>query len=403
MACEICKKDIETREFDGKNLCYECRIKEYPSGNIGNLDFDILDEKSVKYKFSKTEEEIKKEEFYMQNIKNVLKKFDDIFKREEFDSYINTIEKFLKSDMLRVLHNELSDDNIHEFFLNEFRDKIYDLLNKGKIQHAEKLAYLYIEYGKKYYIPVPGLMYEPLIHVKKAEEQWEEVIEFMILSLKDKIERYEEYDWQEDISESIHDLSNIMRNLFSYIRKLRIDNKNLEEYDAYIRNRMNQDIKPPLDKLMLPETPYANRKIIVDIIRDRCKDYIFWEDPYFTGRGFDFLHEGLEENTSIKEIKIIGGFKKVDKKLKDKFKHLQAELSEKGINAEFRILVSDMPHNRFLITKDIVFDIPSIETITRGNYSTLKEIKNKPPFMEWWAKGKDIIKDWNDISDQLKI
>ena len=293
MACENCGKVLETREFDGKNLCYDCAIKLCPPTPIEKkLSIDILNNKSVKYKFSKTQEEIKKEEFYKKNIKNVLKQFDDIFKREEFDYYVNAIEKFLNSDVLQVLNQGALNDDIMEFFLNEFRDRIYDLLNKGKIEHAEKLACLYINYGKKYYL-VPGLMYEPLIQVKKAKEEWEEVVEYMILSLKDKIERYEEYDWQEDISESIQDLSKIMKNLFSYIRKLKIDSKNLEVYDAYIRNKMNQDIKPPLDKLMVPETPYTNRKIIVDIIRDRCKDFIFWEDPYFTGRGFDFLCEGL--------------------------------------------------------------------------------------------------------------
>lgn len=406
MVCEKCMRNIETREFDGKNLCYDCAFKKFDDGEFKGLLSP--DEYNVKRKFSRTQEEIEEEEFYKKNIKDILKQFDNILKKGEVDSYVNAIEKFLNSDMLRVLHDE-GDDNVHDFFLNDFRHRISDLLNKGKIEHAEKLAYLYIKFGKEYYIPVPGLMYEPIIEVETIKRNYNNVFEFLILVVKDQIDRIDELSEKDDIYEKLSEMKKLMNAIIDYNNKLKNetlrlerDNKNLPIYEEHIKRIFSSISTKREGKLIAPNTPYGNVANLIKTINE-CTGFIDWFDPYFARNGFDALYEA--ENDSIKRIRILSGTEQTTERLKNNFLRFKEELNKKSINIEFRILIDESTketHDRWMISSNKRFNLPSLNTIYRGQWSEIKETTNEFPFEKYWSMGKDLISDWNLILKYLQ-
>jgi hypothetical protein len=54
-------------------------------------------------------------------------------------------------------------------------------------------------------------------------------------------------------------------------------------------------------------------------------------------------------------------------------------------------------HDRWLISKNNSFNIPSPDVVARGQYSEVKSTQNTPPFDDWWNKSLDMIDDWNRI------
>lgn len=80
-------------------------------------------------------------------------------------------------------------------------------------------------------------------------------------------------------------------------------------------------------------------------------------------------------------------------------------MENKGVNCELRVIIDSKLkssiHDRWILSKNKNFNIPSPDIISRGQYSEIKETKNKPPFDDWWSNSKDIINEWNSISDLL--
>ena len=54
-------------------------------------------------------------------------------------------------------------------------------------------------------------------------------------------------------------------------------------------------------------------------------------------------------------------------------------------------------HDRWIISKDNSFNIPSPDVVARGQYSEVKRTENRPPFDDWWDMSLDLIDDWNRI------
>jgi hypothetical protein len=54
-------------------------------------------------------------------------------------------------------------------------------------------------------------------------------------------------------------------------------------------------------------------------------------------------------------------------------------------------------HDRWLISENHAYNIPSINTIGRGQYVEITEAASRPPFEDWWDEGNDILEDWNEV------
>ena len=141
-----------------------------------------------------------------------------------------------------------------------------------------------------------------------------------------------------------------------------------------------------------PTTPFTNKIVILDVIKF-CEGYIYWIDKYFSSVGLKLLSQALD-NKKVKQVKILTSVDKVDEKLKDLFKDFKQELKNKGIFCEMKVIadnkVKSNIHDRWIISKHKCFNVPSTDTLARGQYSEVKETTNKPPFAEWWVKSEKL-------------
>lgn len=159
------------------------------------------------------------------------------------------------------------------------------------------------------------------------------------------------------------------------------------------------------DRLITPETPFANDQHYIETIR-YCKNNIYLIDKYFNEVGLRLLNEGLKDNTDISVIKIITSPDKATEGLKNSFQKLKDELKTRNIDITFRILcdkesLNDI-HDRYLITSDMTFLLPSPDVVKRGQYASITGINQHFPFEKYWEKSLDIIKDWPKIKEYLK-
>ena len=197
----------------------------------------------------------------------------------------------------------------------------------------------------------------------------------------------------------------IMR-IFVNIRKLVSTNKGIlsklnqlenkvQSHDKKIRTIFEVIHKPIDVKLLSPGKPFSNKKAIRDIISS-CEKYIYWVDKYFSRAGLDWLSESL--NTSkVKGIKILMSPEKLDEKFVSLYKDLKEELKNDGMKCELRVISDNKLnadiHDRWIISENLCYNMPSTDTIARGQYSEVKRTANLPPFDEWWekSKGPDIF------------
>jgi len=159
------------------------------------------------------------------------------------------------------------------------------------------------------------------------------------------------------------------------------------------------------NRFLSPETPYTNIKNLWDVLRE-CKEYIYWFDKHFSKKGFEPLSEEADAN-KIKEIKILAGPANINETLKRDFERFQTEMRKRGIKTEFRVILDkdilNEIHDRWIISKDICYNIPPINTIYQGQYAEIKKTENIPPFNDWWLKGLDILKDWQTIISRKPV
>ncbi|MFH0947566.1 MAG: ORF6N domain-containing protein [Elusimicrobiota bacterium] len=204
---------------------------------------------------------------------------------------------------------------------------------------------------------------------------------------------------------AIHVNIGIMR-VFVNIRKLVVSNKVIlnkisqleyavELHDKKIRTIFEVIHGPSQTKLLSPDKPYSNKKAIRDVIGS-CEKYIYWVDKYFSRAGLDWLSESLNTN-KVKSIKILMSSEKVDEKFISLYKDLEKELKIDGVKCELRIIIdkklnTDI-HDRWIISENLCYNMPSTDTVARGQYSEVKRTANfalRQPFDEWWKRSKDI-------------
>ena len=177
----------------------------------------------------------------------------------------------------------------------------------------------------------------------------------------------------------------IMR-IFVNIRKLVSANKGIlgrlnqledkvQSHDKKIRTIFEVIHKPIDVKLLSPGKPFSNKRVIRDIISS-CEKYIYWVDKYFSRAGLDWLSESVNAG-NVKEIRILMSLEKADKKFLSLYKDLKEELKNDGIGCELRIISDNKLnadiHDRWIISENLCYNMPSTDTIARGQYSEVKE------------------------------
>lgn len=166
-------------------------------------------------------------------------------------------------------------------------------------------------------------------------------------------------------------------------------------------NPLGKDEAKASKRFLSPETPYTNIKILRECLRESEK-YIWWLDKHFSMKGLEPLSEEAD-GTRIKEIKILAGITdKINNKLKKEFSKFQIEMKSRGIETGFRVIRDKILlhkiHGRWIISKSHCFNIPPIDSIYKGQYDEITKTNNRPPFEEFWNKGLDLLRNWDEVN-----
>jgi len=166
-----------------------------------------------------------------------------------------------------------------------------------------------------------------------------------------------------------------------------------------IINRIGGDYEEKVYTQIRPETPF-NNKLAMKRIIEQAEEYIEWIDKYFSVSGLEMINEYVNRD-KVKKIAILTSYNAANNKFRDKVKDLKEQLSKEGILLEVRVItdkkISDSIHDRYLITKGHVYNIPSPDVVERGQFSDIKEVSSSLPFSDWWSRSLDIIDDWSRI------
>jgi len=189
-----------------------------------------------------------------------------------------------------------------------------------------------------------------------------------------------------------------------------------EDFEEFIKERQKTIIdeikkllkvkEKPQGELITPETPFSN-KLQVERLVKSCNDFIYWVDRYFSKVGLEIIIQSLQpfSKSSVREIKILTSIDKADLTLKKAFKDFKKELENRNIRTELRVIPPGKTrseiHDRWVKTQGKTYNLPSIETLQRGQYCEINETRNKPPFEKWWNESLDMITDWDKI-EKLK-
>ena len=160
-------------------------------------------------------------------------------------------------------------------------------------------------------------------------------------------------------------------------------------------------------RIIAPTTPYSNIRNLWECIR-RCKEFLYWVDKHFSAKGLEPLAEELDGN-AVKNVRmLLGNRANIDyERLRRDFKKFSAEMQGRGVKAECRVicdnkLLGDI-HGRWIMGKDVCFNVPPINSIYKGQFDEIKLGENiQPLFIKWWAQALDIINDWQRIQPTLK-
>jgi hypothetical protein len=166
-----------------------------------------------------------------------------------------------------------------------------------------------------------------------------------------------------------------------------------------INDRMGLPSVPERTTLISPEKPFGNSRIMSDTIR-ACDGYIHWIDKYFSNEGLNMIYDSVDKN-KVNSIKILTSIANTNIRLRQSFERLKKEFKNENIECELRVITdrsrASKIHDRWILSKNANFNIPSPDVVARGQYSEVKKTNNSLPFTDMWENSLDIISDWTEI------
>ena len=136
---------------------------------------------------------------------------------------------------------------------------------------------------------------------------------------------------------------------------------------------------------------------------------MYWIDLFLGLEGIEFLLDNFDIY-SIKDIKILTSLynneNQINEELHNQIKEFQRKMKEKGISLQIRIVSSKIAyqkvsHDRFILSENVKYNVPSFTTVTKGRFSEIKKTTNSIPFEEYWNQKDsiDIINNWIEIKN----
>jgi hypothetical protein len=197
------------------------------------------------------------------------------------------------------------------------------------------------------------------------------------------------------------------------IRKIGFLNKDRRGCLVIIENEENKELQGRVHKILdtysvnkkniiehieiLPDEYYTSRKKVIELL-SQSEDFIWLFQGYFRHNHFDILKEVLENNKSIKEIKIITIIQRKNQKnlfelLLENSKMFKKEYS---LDIQIKILndkdAGQKLHNRYYFTKDRQYDFIDFDQMKNSQRSEI-QLLDQTEFKE--NSERDFLQYWN--------
>lgn len=280
--------------------------------------------------------------------------------------------KFLSAiDFIKVIENEIVTSG-------------YDLpLNRNVDAKKKEMTASLTYRGKEYYthkqiknnaIEAKNLLSEALkLHPAV-------ILVSQILSGSKNIKRINVYNLLKHHNFDLDFQKNVVLNNFLEILKLGeiiSYNKNTRDVKVLWQQETN-DL--PSHQFISPETPFSNIKRLREIIIS-LKGAVYWIDKHFDKKAFEILANSLDAS-KINNFIIISGDQNKTQSAVTEFLRLKAELHNKGINLEWKIITDQNTlsgfHDRWLCDSNTAWNIPPVNSIFKGQESEMLKTSNKP-------------------------
>ena len=236
MVCDKCLKNLETRffeEFDNRNLCYNCAVKEAEQKDkVKNIKYFVLSYKSnVEYKFERIQEELDEEKYYSELADKLISKCYELFKIRDINELLKLLNLLLNRK--DITESEYFFDNFFDFIADELRENIYELLNKNEVEYANQLSIVWTQLYSLLNNPIRGMTEYVRGDVLNSMGKVDEALNCYILSL---LVSFEGVEWdmphEETLPETIKETWDKLKSL---IEKLKRDSSMLPKYEEALR------------------------------------------------------------------------------------------------------------------------------------------------------------------------
>ena len=214
--------------------------------------------------------------------------------------------------------------------------------------------------------------------------------------------RHFEARLQEVMLESMEQNQSLVSRIFTNPEfKREVTIKAAEMYHSWARS----------DSLVITsDKPLQNKQNFRSTI-NRCKGFVHWIDLFVGKDGLEFFLNSFDQD-NVKEIKILTSLYnneyQINEQLREIFQVYQKELEQKGISIQMKLVSSrsaydKVAHDRYVIGKNIKYNVPSYTTVIKGRLSEIKKTSIDIPFENYWSNSEalDIIKDWEKIKTIL--
>jgi len=147
-----------------------------------------------------------------------------------------------------------------------------------------------------------------------------------------------------------------------------------------------------------PERPFSS---LMEVFRlmESLKGFVWILDKHFDENGFKFLRR--VDPSKVREIKVLMGRSHLTRDFKEIYKDFQREMSNLGVNVEFRVLnaVDEIKiHDRYLISEDSAYNTPPWNIINKKYGDIIKimgeenMISKRVDFQKYWNRATEVSK-----------
>jgi len=160
--------------------------------------------------------------------------------------------------------------------------------------------------------------------------------------------------------------------------------------------------------IISPNRPYGNILALKKCFRE-CKEYLHWLELNLPKKVFEVIYDAVEDG-DIRDVENLKLLRESDQTVNERYRaeveRLREELIDHDVNVELRVIcnkkLADSIHGRYIYTKGQQFQLPPLNSLLANQWDNIfKEVKNIPPFEDYWKQGLDIISQWNDIQKSL--